>query len=189
MFIAKWGGHPARLKRAVTFSLAAVTSSVVVYAGIGVLGWTPLWWLGALLVLPTSAYGLRWHSRVALRSPRWRRDFQANRSTVDSGRAGLAYFGAVLGPGLLTTLGTPLVLAGAALSLMIGPIMGLVYGFGFGIGRVLPTMVAAFRREDPRSPHAVALAFLTPTRVSRAGGSVAAVATLLLAVAQGVGRG
>lgn len=88
----------------------------------------------APLVVAGYLYSLYWHIRGRVVVPFGRASVQANRDLV-RGTPGLVYFGALLGHGLLTEMSSPLVWAGAGFAAVAGPLPGLLYGIGFGLGR------------------------------------------------------
>lgn len=108
--------------------------------------------VAAVLTLVLAATGGFWHSRRQRFQP-WRKaGVQARRHLAARGAVGRAYFGAVLGVGVLTEITTPLVGAGLVASVALGPVAGITYGVAFGIGRAVPGFVAAvsLRGDDPK---------------------------------------
>lgn len=149
-----------RGERALLFTCGAVVAGASLYAIVGIAGLVPgarsfLLALGIALALLSSLWHLS--GRDSFRGDRQR--FQAKRSWVNRGRAGLFYFGAVLGVGLLTEMSTPLVYAGAALAAASGPLAAAAYGVGFGLGRSVPPWVAV-AMGDRAVPAVVGLAFI-----------------------------
>jgi hypothetical protein len=70
-----------------------------------------------------------------------RRGVQANRQLV-RGAGGYAYFGALLGVGVITEMSSPLVWAGVLYSAVAGFSAAACYGLGFGLGRSSPVVAA-----------------------------------------------
>ena len=68
---------------------------------------------------------------------------QAVRKLAQRGVAGVFYFGAILGVGLVTEMSTPLVLCGVLSCVLAGPAYGVVYGLGFALGRSSPAFHGA----------------------------------------------
>jgi hypothetical protein len=125
-------------------------------------------WYGLLGLVGTASRGfllpvaagcfalcLIWHVRSRSSISFGRRSIQANRALV-RGTRGLAYFGALVGIGLLTEVATPLVLAGAFYALAAGLPAGVLYGAGFGLGRSGPALAAVFVARREISHHKVA---------------------------------
>ena len=97
-----------------------------------------------------------WYLRQLVRVPLGRDSRQSNRHFASRGVLGQIYFGGVLGVGLLTQMSTPLVYAGALLSLANGPMWGGVYGVGFGLGRSVTPWIGAMKGEF-EAPHRVSM--------------------------------
>ncbi len=126
------------------FVLGAGPASALAYATLSLLGATPTLRVFALVAaaLLFGAAGF-WHLAGLASFPLNRAGRQASRSRVQRGWLGVVYFGAVLGSGLMTAMATPLVYAGALVSAAAGPMGGMFYGLGFGLGRSAPAMVGA----------------------------------------------
>jgi hypothetical protein len=161
------------LRRYGQFVLGACVAGGVFYGALGLLGAVMPGTsrtlasnvLGAGLLL-----GLLWHAFRGDQLFPWPRR-QIRREMAHHPRYGMVVYGAVLGVGVLTLVTTPLVWVGALGVVTSGsPIVGAVYGLGFGLGRaaVLGTQYTLQRarpeRGSPALPH--------QTRVIRVLGAV-----------------
>ena len=126
------------MARATAFGTAAAVTGVVFYGSLGALGSVGGIWVER--VFQVVALGIllgsfAWYVRWGVNFPGSRRGRQANRRRAQRGLRGSIYFGAVLGPGVLTEAATPLVLLGVALSVGYGLTWSAGYGLGFAAGR------------------------------------------------------
>ena len=103
------------------------------------------------------------------------------------GLAGRAYFGALLGTGILTEMSTPLVWSGLIYSVAAGLPAAALYGMGFGFGRSAPALAAIPAHKRPVDYGAVAVSVLwVIRRPLRYVGIVAAAAGAFVALALAV---
>jgi hypothetical protein len=123
-----------------------------------------------------------WHVSGLVGFPGDRRGIQANKHLV-GGLTGRAYFGALLGIGILTEMSTPLVWTGVIYSMAAGIPAAPLYGMGFGLGRSAPAVAAIPAHKRPVDYGAIAVsvawALRRPLRyagaVTGAGGAFIAV--------------
>jgi hypothetical protein len=135
------GGHPSHLiAQGTFFAVGASAAGGGFYAALGATGGIlPIASaaVGTIVLAAACAWALVWYAYPApglLPSPRK----QLNRRYVEIPVAGAALFGAVLGVGVLTSITTPLVWAGALAVLATGSAAaGALYGLGFALGRTL----------------------------------------------------
>jgi hypothetical protein len=189
--VASTGGRPSRtFAKATAFWAGAVAAAVPTYGVIGSIlplqlrdrARTPL---GAVILL----YGLVWHLGSRHSFPFARDGIQANRRLAACGIRGLVYFGGLLGVGLLTTMTTPLVLAGGVLTALSGPLWGAAYGAGFATGRAAPAFAATALNRGPArlTPGDLAQMFtVRGAKMSRSLGGVVALVTLICFMAGSV---
>ncbi len=127
-----------------------------------------------------------WHASARNGFPHDRSGIQANRQLV-RGLAGRAYFGALLGTGILTEMSTPLVWSGLIYSVAAGLPAAALYGMGFGFGRSAPALAAIPAHKRPVDYGAVAVFVLwVIRRPLRYVGIVAAAAGAFVALALAV---
>ena len=172
------------------FTTGAVAAAVATYGAFGVVG-SMLGRPSALLLLAVAAlaWACLWYLRGRYRLPGGREAVQANRDLAIRGPAGMLYFGALLGVGLLTEMSTPLVYAGAALSLSQGLGWGALYGVGFGLGRSAPALAAALIPRRDVNPAAIARVMVSTNRKrSRWLGLVVSAGAFALATTAAAGR-
>lgn len=160
------------------FTVGAAGSALLIYGSLAAAA-PALHFLGFVLLVADSIYVLLWH----IRGWRWirfgRLNIQARQDLAARGWPGALYFGAALGPGVLTTLGTPLVTLGALACLTLGGAWALSFGLGFALGRSSLTWVAATGMLDRLGAHRIALA-LTRRSPKRRLAGVAVTSGLLL---------
>jgi hypothetical protein len=172
------------------FTTGAVVAAVATYGAFGGIG-SALGRPSLLLLLAVAAlaWASLWYLRGRYRLPGGREALQANRNLAARGPAGMLYFGGLLGVGLLTEMSTPLVYAGAALSLSQGLWWGALYGVGFGLGRSAPALAAALIPRRDISPAAIARAMASTNRErSRWLGLATSAGALAFAVTAAAGR-
>jgi hypothetical protein len=144
------GRFRARIVGPMTIGLGAaitgaVFSGLVAFIGASIGLGLPRSLLAGML----SLGALAWYARGHYPIPWGRAGVQANRDLASRRRAGLLYFGGVLGPGILTVMSTPLVWVGVAFCLAGGVVWGVLYGMSFGFGRsVLGLVVASIKGRD-----------------------------------------
>ena len=107
---------------------------------------------------------------------------QARRKRAQRGIFGVAYFGALLGVGLLTEISTPLVLCGLASCVLEGPLYGLIYGAGFAFGRSAPAFAGAASRRELEPSRVVERLYYAHVGARIAAGLLATTAYALVAV-------
>jgi hypothetical protein len=172
------------------FTAGAAVAAVATYGAFGAIG-SALGRPSVLLLLAVAVlfWACQWYLRGRYHLPGGRQAVQANRNLAVRGPAGMLYFGALLGVGLLTEMSTPLVYAGAALSLSQGIGWGALYGVGFGLGRSVPALAAALIPRRDISPAAIArtMAFTNRER-SRWLGLATSAGVLAFAVTAAAGR-
>lgn len=134
------------------FAVSAATTGAAVFGVTGLLGEVRLLATGAA-ALAAGAYlgAAAWYVTARRVVPFGRAAVQTSRAVAFRGRIGVAYFGALLGAGLLTEMSTPLVWCGALAAAAMGVPWALAFGAAFGVGRSLPPLVFAVRRE-PETP-------------------------------------
>jgi hypothetical protein len=146
-----------RLARTMAFLVGSIFGSVVVIAvlsaahlivaGLG----KPLSSGLNVGVFTFALWGALWHL-LHRKSFRFNRaGIQTNRVLAKRGSAGMLYFGAILGVGILTEMTTPLVFLGPALAVASGFAAALPFALGFAVGRSSPVVwsVASRRRITP----------------------------------------
>jgi hypothetical protein len=143
--VAAGGGRLLRrISAAAVFTGAAVATGALTNLGWGLLGeigrLDALWFALAFVLLVAS---VAWYAKRGITFPFARQGAQANREWARWPAFGLFYFGGLMGIGILTAMSTPLVYAGVAMSLALGPLWGVLYGAAFGIGRSIPAFVGA----------------------------------------------
>ena len=108
-----------------------------------------------------------------------RAEHQANREWAFRGPLGQAYFGSLMGAGVLTQMTTPLVYASIFVAWSQGLVWALVAAVGFGIGRSAPAIAGAALARRPYDPHSVFLRLAMPVRGARVVGAALASVCLL----------
>jgi hypothetical protein len=115
-----------------------------VYGAFGLVGAALGWWFRAIWLCSSLCMLLAsvvWHVRGLADFPGSRRSRQSNRRRAQRGVLGSAYFGGVLGVGLVTEMTTPLVLTGAMMAVANALPWAILYGVGFGVGRSVASWV------------------------------------------------
>lgn len=113
-------------------------------------------WL-ALTAIPLFLVSFRWHWRGRSRFHFSRQSVQANHELARRGRRGAAYFGGLLGVGVLTEMSSPLVWTSLVYAAVTGVSTAASYAVGFALGRSTPALAAAVWVGATTDPHEVTI--------------------------------